>query len=261
MREAVVSYKDRVLTREELLAHLPKNLTPADSTRLSQDYIRRWLREQYVLDVASDSIADLEGRIGWQLADYRRKLIQLELERYLVGRHLDTLVTPAQIVAYQAEHPDLFLARDYYYRVRYVEVPATAVNPEVRTTLASPDSATVVGLAARLAPEARALVLPEQYVPADSLARWQRAAPAGVVLANARPMGPVLAYPGRGGTPGSFHYFYLLEVIRPGNTLPLALVADDIYLRILTERRYKLLLQYETKYTQEAESHPDSRQY
>jgi hypothetical protein len=258
---AVASYKDQVLSSRELGQHVPQGLPAADSAQQAQAYIRRWLREQYIADLAQDSLPDLESSLAPALADYRRKLIQLRLEAYLLAQHLDTLVSDAEIVSYHGAHIDQFRATDYLYDARYLCLPADLATPQLKKQLATADTAVLAGLQTWAEKNNVLAILGQVLLPSDSLARWQRSAPPGIVLSAAKPGAPTLMYADRQTDTKMLHYFYLNEVIRPGNDIPAAYVAREIHRRIVAERRYRLLQQYEAKYAQEAQNHPDVRLY
>lgn len=251
--DAVARYKERILYRAELKHHLPPDATGADSARLAQAYISRWVREQYIADLAADSIPGLQERISFQLEDYRRKLSQLELERYLLAKHLDTVVTMDQLAAYHQAHAEEFRASEYRFRVRYLVVPLQAVTPSLAREFFNLDTNALAGISK----QAEIAYLDDRWVPPDSLRSWQRSAPPGYVLASARPGGPVLQFPGRNPKKPRMHYFLLREVIQPGETLPLSAVADELYRLILEERHYQLLEKFQAKVAQEVENQSD----
>lgn len=121
--EWVVRIENHYLTREELKAVIPPELSPEDSTKAADIYINNWLRDhaelvQAELNLPADQI-DFER----QLRDYRNSLVVYAFERQLIKQKLDTIVSTAEIANYYHENAQNFELKEYIVRTIFLKVP------------------------------------------------------------------------------------------------------------------------------------------
>ncbi len=71
---------DRVFTRAQLAEVLPAGLSSDDSLRFSRVYLRRWIDNELINDIASGELVDMT-EIDAMVEQYRRNLIMMEYRK------------------------------------------------------------------------------------------------------------------------------------------------------------------------------------
>lgn len=124
--EWVVRVQDHYLTREELSGIIPPGASIEDSTKIADNYINKWLKDQVVLVQAELNLPSELTDFEQQLRDYRNSLVVYTFERELIQQKLDTLITDREIEAYYENHKENFALKDYILRVNFIKLPAGA---------------------------------------------------------------------------------------------------------------------------------------
>src|SRR5690554_3936474 len=99
-QEPLVSVGSEVLSREELRAAVPEQLSPQDSMAIAEDYISRWIRNQLMLRQAEINLSPEEKDVEKLLDEYRTSLlVHLYQQKMLEQKH-SPLVTSREIEEY-----------------------------------------------------------------------------------------------------------------------------------------------------------------
>ena len=239
--DSVAVHEGAVLTRAELLAHLPPGLTGADSAQRAADYIEQWRRELTFVKLLADSHPQLLDRHRLLVSDYSRQAArQLVLEA--VAARADTVITPAQLSAFYQLHKAKFLAQVPHLHVLHLPAaraqldrPGLPTTLEVQRALMGPRAE----LAARLGGLAQGL--DSSWVTLADLPRYS--APPAVNLLAA-PGRAVLVYPDAQAPQARVHFFYIAGLVSPGEPLPLPTIAAELRRALLTQRLNDFLEAY-----------------
>lgn len=121
----VVAIANQQLTFDELHAAIGKNLSPADSTRLADIFIRNWIEETLLYEKAKENITRLE-EINREAEDYKRRLIIFEYEKQLVNERLATELTEQELEEFYQQHRKEFVLNRPIVKGLFLKVPADA---------------------------------------------------------------------------------------------------------------------------------------
>lgn len=119
----VVRVQNHYLTRDELKAVVPPNLSPEDSTKAADSYINNWVRDHAELVQAELNLPADQVDFERQLRDYRNSLIVYAFERQLIKQKLDTIVSAAEIRSYYEENAQNFELKEFIVRAFFVKLP------------------------------------------------------------------------------------------------------------------------------------------
>ncbi|MDE6491049.1 MAG: hypothetical protein K2L49_07830 [Muribaculaceae bacterium] len=119
--DIVAKVGDASLTKAAIRAEMPAGLTDDDSLRFVNAYIRNWIDDRLVEEVAVGNIPDTRG-IDRMVADYRRKLIMWEYRRLMSAEHGETQFPDDTLRAYYDRHSRELLTTEPIVRGLYIRV-------------------------------------------------------------------------------------------------------------------------------------------
>ncbi|MEM7162542.1 MAG: hypothetical protein AAF487_08905 [Bacteroidota bacterium] len=111
------------MSRDNLDASIPKNVSQEDSIKLAHLFVDNWVRKQVVLNQADLNLSDLEKNVELELEKYKEDLIIYRFERELLRQKLDTAISNEQTETYYMENIDMFKLNDYAIQVVYASFP------------------------------------------------------------------------------------------------------------------------------------------
>lgn len=100
MSQPVVSVGDAILTRAKLVSVIPPMSSAEDSTAVADEYIRRWVNQQVMLQKAEFNLTDDDLDIEENVEEYRRALLVERYQQKLVDQKFNPVVSDADIEAY-----------------------------------------------------------------------------------------------------------------------------------------------------------------
>ena len=125
----VVKLHDRGLSRESLLQALPKRLSSADSLIWAESYLKQWIKDELVYDVAQRNMDDeTKAEIDRLVDSYRRSLIRYRYQEQLVKERLSANITEAEKEAFYAENREEFVLDHSLIKGLFLKVPLGAPN-------------------------------------------------------------------------------------------------------------------------------------
>ncbi len=122
--EILMQVGDSSLTRADVLAQLPADISAADSARLFDAIVEEWLETGMVVDVAEKNLPDLD-RIDRMVEQYRRRLLAEEYRRLMAGEY-GAKVSPEAVKKEYEAHPEKYLLTAPVVKGIYVKLPADA---------------------------------------------------------------------------------------------------------------------------------------
>ena len=125
----VVKLHDRGLSRESLLQALPKRLSSADSLIWTESYLKQWIKDELVYDVAQRNMDDeTKAEIDRLVDSYRRSLVRYRYQEQLVKERLSANITEAEKEAFYAENREEFVLGHSLIKGLFLKVPLGAPN-------------------------------------------------------------------------------------------------------------------------------------
>lgn len=115
---------DSVLTRADVLAHIPAGISPEDSTRLFDAIVEEWLERNMLVAVAEKNLPD-PARIDRLVEQYRRQLLTEEYRRLMKTEHADKASQTAIRKEYDS-HPERYILEQPLVKGIYVKLSSGA---------------------------------------------------------------------------------------------------------------------------------------
>lgn len=115
------------LSKEDLAEVMPNNLSEADSVEFAEHYIRQWIDDQLLYEVASKNVPDMD-RIDKEVERYRKELITYEYRNRLVGEKAGTEFSDEDMEAYYKANPEQFRLKRAVIKGLFLKVPEKSPN-------------------------------------------------------------------------------------------------------------------------------------
>lgn len=126
-----------VLTMPVLRDNVPYGLSPEDSVRFVNAFVRQWVDEKIVGEVAARNIPDIPS-IEEKVNAYRNELIMMEYRRLMYEEHAPEELSEDSLKAYYGRHKDEFRLDVPLIKGIYVKMPDNSVRlPDVRKWMKS----------------------------------------------------------------------------------------------------------------------------
>jgi len=221
----------------DLQDYIPNGISPEDSSRLADQYIRSWAAEQLYLDMASEQLSKSEKDVSKELEAYKSSLLRYRYEQRYVNERLDTTVSRMEIEDYYDAHADLFTLDVPILKARFVDIMGDSPNYEtIRRKMSSSkyeDIAEADSLAYSSA--LRYVDWSDRWVDAVTLAR-EFGIDYGTMLSRLSG-----SYIEVREERGDVKLAYILETRRAGTPAPLDYCEDRIRDIIISSRKHQLL--------------------
>lgn len=96
----VASVGESVLTLSQLCAAIPQNVSTEDSAVIADEYVRRWINQQVVMQKAELNLSDEDLDIEEAIEEYRRALIVERYQQKVVDQKFRPVITDKEIEDY-----------------------------------------------------------------------------------------------------------------------------------------------------------------
>ncbi len=125
----------------EVASVIPNNLEPEDSAAMAEDYIRKWVRQELILQKAEENLSTELKNVTRELEEYRKSLIIFRYKNELMAQRMDTVVNDSEIQNYYTENAQNFKLTKAIVKAVFMKVPADFANPSMLKELTSDTSA------------------------------------------------------------------------------------------------------------------------
>jgi len=144
--DAVVQVGKHILTRTELDETLSSFLTPEDSMLVAEHFIRVWINDHLLYDIAQKNITDKKA-IDNLVEAYRRSLVIYQYQEHLVDERLTKNIAERELQNYYEENKELFKLDKALIKGLFLRVPIEAPDIErVRAWCRRPTEASINNL-------------------------------------------------------------------------------------------------------------------
>lgn len=125
----LVKINERTLTKEDVLSVLPKKLSSADSLLWAESYIKQWVKDNLVYDVALRNLDDdNRAEIDRLVDSYRRSLVRYRYQEQLVHERLSANITDEEKQKFYDENQDQFVLDHSLVKGLFLKIPIDAPN-------------------------------------------------------------------------------------------------------------------------------------
>lgn len=125
----VAKVGDNKLYLTELSKIVPVGMNKEDSTIIADDYIKKWVKQELLIQKANENLPQEQKDVSRELMEYRNSLIIYKYKNELMKQRMDTTVTNDQIEKYYNEHPDNFNLNTDIVKAIFVKIPNDVANP------------------------------------------------------------------------------------------------------------------------------------
>lgn len=131
--KVVAKVGNKYLTQDELKNNLPFYSTPEDSIIAAEYYIRTWINDNLLYEMAEKNITDKEN-IDLLVENYRKSLVIYQYQEQLINEKLSKEIEGDEIIQYYEKNQDKFLLDRPLIKGIFLKIPIDALQIEqVRT--------------------------------------------------------------------------------------------------------------------------------
>ncbi len=121
----VVQVGDNILTYEQLNGVTPKGLNSEDSLKFVDKYVRTWVKNKLLYDVALRNIRS-HDIINKQVEDYRHRLVVNAYLQSLMNEKVQSEVTDDEMRKFYEEHKDMLILKTPIIEGFSLKIPSDA---------------------------------------------------------------------------------------------------------------------------------------
>ncbi|GHT74372.1 hypothetical protein AGMMS50262_07200 [Bacteroidia bacterium] len=127
--EGIVRVGDRILTQVDLNEALPPFSNPDDSTLAAEHYIRSWINDNLLYEVAKKNISNKET-IDQLVENYRKSLIIYQYQEELVNEKVSKTIDDRSIAEYYEANKERFRLDRPLIKGLFLKIPIGAPQIE-----------------------------------------------------------------------------------------------------------------------------------
>ena len=124
--DVLASMEGRQLHRAEVEQVIPRGVSSADSLLLAESYVKKWVKEQLVYEVAERNLGNEKEEIDQLVDSYRRSLIRYRYQERLVEERLKTDISESDRLRFYEENQKLFTLEQGLIKGLFLKIPVDA---------------------------------------------------------------------------------------------------------------------------------------
>jgi len=126
---AIARVNESYLYQEDLKGVVAEGATKADSTRLVQDFIKRWATQQLFVDGAKLNLnEDKQAAFDKLVVQYKNDLYSKAYIEALVTRSIEKNVPTEEAEAYYLNNKEVFKLNEELLKFRYIHIDENIIN-------------------------------------------------------------------------------------------------------------------------------------
>ena len=114
----------------EISAVVPNEAKMEDSTVMAEDYIKKWIKRELLIQKAEENLSAEQKNVTRELEEYRNSLIIYRYKNELLAQKMDTSVTEDQIFDYYINNSDNFKLKSNIVKAIFIKIPNEFAIPE-----------------------------------------------------------------------------------------------------------------------------------
>lgn len=124
--DALVSVGQHTLTAFEVKKLIPKTLSSQDSLMMAESYVKKWVKNALIYDLANKHLEDEKEEIDRLVDAYRQSLMSHKYEEKLVEERLSAEISDKEISDYYEANKESFLLEEDIVKGLFLKVPSDA---------------------------------------------------------------------------------------------------------------------------------------
>jgi len=138
--KVVAQVGEKKLFQSEISRIIPSNIEEQDSTLMANDYIRKWVKQELLINKANENLTFEQKNLTKEIEEYRNSLIIYKYKNELMNQQMDTLVTQQQIEQYYNANTDNFKLNSNIVKAIFIKIPNEVANPKLIKELVDDNS-------------------------------------------------------------------------------------------------------------------------
>ena len=249
-KDVLARYGGNQLLREEIDFFMPEDQPNLDSARYAEQYIDKWIRRQTIKEEAKKEIEDLDKKLQFALDNYEAELVASEFAKHIIDSKSEQIrVTEGDMLNHYTKYPERVVSNGNFYQFFYVRT-ILPNQYKLQNLMRSDEPEKIDELRQWAKDNANEWRLDSSYVQDSELDRISK----GYYFGNIRKANTKTpyVYSSKEGKQTNFHFFRMLQVIEPGDQLPLRIVRDRIISSIKNQTINTMIQQTEARLIQAA---------
>ncbi len=140
VKVVIAEVGEKKLYLSEISSVVPVGTEKEDSTIMADDYIRKWIRKELLIQKAEENLGPEQKNLSREIEDYRNSLIIYKYKKELVTQRMDTVVADSQIEEYYRKHQDKCRLTQDIVKAIYIKIPQEFAKPQQIKSLCSDTS-------------------------------------------------------------------------------------------------------------------------
>ena len=124
--DVLVSVGQHTLTAFEVKKLIPKTLSSQDSLMMAESYVKKWVKNALIYDLANKHLEDEKEEIDRLVDAYRQSLMSHKYEEKLVEERLSAEISDKEISDYYEANEESFLLEEDIVKGLFLKVPSDA---------------------------------------------------------------------------------------------------------------------------------------
>lgn len=124
--DVLAKVKDKTLRRTEVSSLIPRNATSADSLLLAESYVKKWVKDALVYDVALRNLGDDRVEVEKLVEEYRHSLVSYRYQERLVHERLSAEISETDKQRYYEENKEQFVLDNSLIKGLFLKIPVDA---------------------------------------------------------------------------------------------------------------------------------------
>lgn len=124
--DVLASMEGHQLHRVEVEQIIPRGVSSADSLLLAESYVKKWVKEQLVYEVAERNLGNEKEEIDQLVDAYRRSLVRYRYQERLVEERLKTDISESDKLRFYEENQKLFTLEQGLIKGLFLKIPVDA---------------------------------------------------------------------------------------------------------------------------------------
>ena len=124
--DVLVSVGGHSLSRSEVEAVIPRTLSSADSLLVAESYVKKWVKDVLVYDVAEENLGEEMADVERLVEAYRHSLIRYRYQEQLVRERLSAEIRESDVLNYYETNQKKFELKTNLVKGLFLKVPIDA---------------------------------------------------------------------------------------------------------------------------------------
>lgn len=125
-KDVLVTVGEHSLSRSEVEALIPRTLSSADSLLMAESYVKKWVKDVLVYDVAEDNLGEEMAEVDRLVEAYRHSLVRYRYQERLVRERLSAEIRESDIQDYYEANRKKFELKTNLVKGLFLKVPVDA---------------------------------------------------------------------------------------------------------------------------------------